>query len=232
MGKVLVGTTLAAYVMDQVDTWKAWTYNWEQVKASHPDGVDYFCAIQIDGRGMSPFWPLEDRLQEIGGTYWKFLLDDGREWVTTNNRTRHVNVGQNLVTDNACAGGYSHLLFLGADTEPPPDILPKLLELNHPLVAAYMPTYGIRGKPVDGYPFPVEAGEFSSSALLIARYVFRHIRWRWDLEDGLTDDPAYHKDARDQLGIQAYVRMDCQPRHYPMCVPGIEHRGHDMRVIR
>ena len=95
---IVVGTTMAAFVMDQEDTWASWMRNAEAVKSTHPE-VQYFVAIQVDKRGLEPFQPLLDRLAEIGGEYWTYSLDDGRTSVTTANRLRHIVVGQNLVVD-------------------------------------------------------------------------------------------------------------------------------------
>jgi hypothetical protein len=232
---VVIGTTLAAFAMDRPETWKAWTYHAEEIKASYPAGVQYFAAIQVDARGLDPFLPLLDRLQEIGGDYWTWMLDDRRTQVTTLNRLRHITTGQNLVTDFCCTADCSHLLFMAADCEPPADVLPKMLEMDYPLCAPFIPTYCIRGTPVEGrYPFPVEDAMASAAAIFIAREVFRQVRWRWDRDKGMSDDPCYHHDAKHFLGIPTFVRMDCRAKHYPECIGAVEtrHSPEAMRVHR
>ena len=228
---IVVATTLAAFVMDQPDTWQAWLRNHDAIRASHPD-VRYFAAIEIDQRGLDPFAPLLDALAGAQGDHWTFHLDDGRTEVTTANRLRHIVMGQNLATDCAVSCGASHLLFLAADLEPPPDALPKLLEVDHPMVGGEVTTYCLSGPDVDGYPFPVQRHMPTAAFVLIARPVFNVLRWRWDAEAGMSDDPAYHHDARELLGVDALVRKDCVGVHHPIRIGPVETRGHDMAVHR
>lgn len=222
---IVIGTTIASFAMSEPDAWSAWLRNAEAHIASHPDGVRHFVAIQTDARGIEPFAPLLDRLAELGGEHWVYSLDDGRDRVTMTNRWRHITVGQNLVVDyTQSIPEASHLLFLAADTGVPPDIFARMLEMGHPLVAPYIPTYGLRGRPVSGHPFPVEDVMASAAAIFIARDVFRRIRWRWDLDTGMSDDPCYHADARDLLGVPTLVRLDVQAKHYPEAIGAYETR--------
>lgn len=229
---IVVGTTLAAFVMDQEDTWASWMRNAEALQSSH-HGVKYFAAIQVDKRGLEPFQPFIDRLSQIGGEYWTYSLDDGRTSVTTANRLRHIVVGQNLVVDYSQSHpNCSHLLFLAADCMPPDDVIPKMLEMNYPLTAPFITTYGLRGPAVTSYPYPVEDAMASAAAIFIAREIFTKIRWRWDFDTGMTDDPCYHHDAKTLLGISTHVRTDVIAKHYPETIGAIETRGHDMKVVR
>lgn len=233
---IVVGTTLAAFVMDQPDTWGAWLRNASAISQSHPEGVTYFAAIEVDGRGIEPFIPLLDRMRMLAVQagvrveWWTFTLDDGRTEVTTANRLRHITTGQNLVTDYAVSSGASHLLFLAADLAPPPDVLPKLLEVDHPYVGGEVTTYCLSGPDVDGYGFPVQAHMPTAAMVLLRRDLFTRLRWRWG--EGESDDPALYRDALELHGVQALVRKDCVGRHYPDAVPAIEQRGHDMTVVR
>lgn len=218
--------------MDQPDTWEAWLRNAEAVISSHPE-VQYFAALETDARGLEPFIPLLDRLGELGGDYWEFNLNDRRTEVTTANRLRHITMGQNLVTDYCCSRpNVSHLLFMAADCMPPDDVLPRLLELNHPITAPFITTYGLRGPVVPQYPaeWGVEEAMASAAAIMINRNVFRVTRWRWDLDAGMSDDPCFHRDTNLYLGIPTYVRHDTIARHFPETIGAIETRGHDMKV--
>lgn len=228
---IVVATTLAAFVMDQPDTWQAWLRNHQAIRSSHPD-VRYFAALELDARGLDPFGPLIDLLADAGGEHWTFHLDDGRTEVTTENRLRHITLGQNLATEYAVSCGASHMLFLAADLEPPADCLPKLLEVDHPMVGGEVSTYCLSGPDVDGYPFPVQAHMPTAAFVLIAREVFNRLRWRADGEAGMTDDPCYHHDAATLLGVEALVRKDCVGIHHPIRIGAIETRGHDMAVHR
>lgn len=218
--------------MDDPDVWGAWLRTAEELRDSHPDGVTFFAAIEVDARGIAPFTALTARLDDLGGEWWTYSLDDGRTAVSTGNRLRHITTGQNLATDYAQTVGASHMLFMAADCEPPADTLPKLLEVKHPLVGGHVSTYCLTGPAVDGFPFPVEEHMATAAFVLIARDVFRRLRWRWDADTGMSDDPCLHHDALTLLGIPTYVRHDVVGRHYPDCIPGIEHRGYDLHVER
>lgn len=232
---IVIGTTLAAFVMDDESTWSAWLRNAEAIKASHPEGVRYFCAIEVDARGLEPFGPLLDALAEVGGEYWVGMLDDGRTEVTTANRLRHITAFQNLVTDYCCSlPECTHMLFLAADLEPPADCLPKLLALDHPLVGGHVPTYGLHGPTEPGYPptWGVQRHMATAAFVMLARPLFRVVRWRWDLDAGMSDDPCLEHDARTLLDVPTLVRHDCEGRHWPQSIGAVETRGHDMTVAR
>lgn len=229
---LVVGATIAAFAMDQEETWGYWLRNAEEVQRSVEDHVQYFCAIQVDARGLEPFKPLIDRLEQLGAEYWTYSLDDGRTAVTSANRIRHICFGRNLVVDYAVERQASHILYLDADCFPPFDVLPKLLEVEHPLVAGFIPTYGIVGELIPNQPFPLMDTWASAGCILAASEVFTQIRWRWNMNPPMTDDPCYYRDAKELLNIRMVVRKDVVARHYPEAIGPIETRGHNMEVIR
>jgi hypothetical protein len=243
---IVVGTTLAAFVMDQEDTWGSWIENIEEVAEHTDEEIRVFAAIEVDALGLEPFEMLLDCMAEISNTtpvrceFWTYSLDDGRTEVTTGNRLRHITTGQNLVTDYAVSEGADWLLFMAADCRPPDDVIPRMLELDHPLVAPNVPTYCLDGPKVGGLGsstayddagWDVRKHMASAAALMIHSDVFRRVRWRWDPEDG-SDDPCFHRDALEHLGIETLVRHDVTAKHYPLQVGAIETRGHDMTVYR
>lgn len=232
--------------MDNVYTWAAWCHNNREVRdrtrAELGTGteVHYFAAVEVDRRGLEPFSQLRMYFDEEPTTngrhidHWTFSLDDGRTSITTPNRLRHITMGQNLAAEYATSIGAEWLLFVAADTEIPNDIIPRLLEVNHPLVGAEIPTYCLTGPRVPGYPFPVEEQLISAACIFIRRDVFKVLRWRADPDAGMSDDPAYRHDAQTLLGIPSYVRKDCVAHHYPETIGPIETRfpGRDTRVYR
>lgn len=83
------------------------------------------------------------------------------------------------------------------------------------------------------YPREWDVQEHMNTAgfLLVQRDLFRRLRWRWDLDAGMTDDPCYHADAL-ALGVPTYVRHDVIGRHWPEQIPALEARGYDLTVAR
>jgi len=226
---IVVGTTLAAFVMDVEDTWSAWLRNAEEM--SHDYDVVYFAAIEVDSRGIDPFAPLIERLEQVNGLYYTYSIDDGRTEVTSAKRLRHICAGRNLVQDFSLERRATHVLFLDADTMAPPDAITKLLEMNHPLVGGQVDTYCLTGPPVDKYPYPVEEHMNTAGFLMVGEPLLTRLRWRWDWE--MSDDPCFHRDSLEFFGIPTYVRKDLKGLHFPQHIPPIERRGHDdMKVYR
>lgn len=226
---------MAAFVMDQPDTWGGWLVGAEELRANAEavgHEVEFFAVLEVDGRGTAPFNPLFERLLAIGGGYYTYSLDDKRTKVTGGNRILHIVTGRNILTEYAVSrSDCTHLLYLDADTTPPPDAIPRLLEVDHPLVGGDVPTYCLSGPPVPEYPFPVEEHMNTAGFLLADRSIFRAVRWRADPDLNLTDDPCFHADAL-ALGVPTYVRKDVQGSHHPPSIGPIEARGHDMTVVR
>lgn len=229
---IVVGATTAPFSMNDENSWGSWLKNAEEVKQSHPNGVSYFAALQVDKRGIDPFAPLIERLEQLGGTYWTYSLDDGRTEVTSKNRVSHICAGRNTIVDYASRNHASHILYLDADCTPPPDVLPKLLEVDYPLVAGYIHSYAIQGPLMEEYSFPVMDTWASAGCVLAAHEVYTRLRWRWDSVTGMTDDPCYYKDAFELLNVKIRVRKDVQTSHYPTILIPVDNRGHDMTVVR
>jgi hypothetical protein len=235
---IIIGTTLAAFVMDKEESWSSWMRNAELVKEEYKkyneeDAIKYFAAIQVDGRGVEPFKPFIERLEAIGGEYWTFMLDDGRTKVNMTNRLRHISFGQNVIVDYAQSHlDCTHLLYLGADCMPPDNIMEKMLEMNHPIVAPYIHTYNLKGPKVEGYPYPVMDAMATPACLLVSRDVFSKLRWRWDMDKNMSDDYCFHYDTKTYLEISTYVREDVTAKHYPEAIGAYEDRGYNLDVIR
>lgn len=250
--RIYVCTTLAAYVCDDPDTSLSWLKNAEALAVDADAlgyAVEYFVAIETDGRGMEPFAELlaamaalelrvetHTRVQDFRVNHFTFSLDDGRTEVTTSNRLRHLTMGQNICSEYAYNEGAQFMLFLAADLEPDPATFSKLIALNHPLTGGHVSTYGLDGpvvpKFIPSHRNLVRSHMATAAYVLLRRDALRVLRWRVDGEMGMTDDPCLHHDAREFHGWETYVHHGCIGRHWPECIPAIELRGHDMKVVR
>lgn len=242
---IVVGATMTAYALldpERSYLHDAWLRTAKEIQASVDDEVRFFAALQFDGRGHGLFEPVLDLLTKVGGAWWFYSLDDGRKQVTGENRGRHLCTGLNLISEYATSVGAHHLLQMAADCEPPADVLPRLLEVRSGIVAAACSTYfGDYSHPfftsepaADVYPFPVVGPPMTSVCCLIHRDVFKRLKWRWDGDLGLTDDPAYTKDGREMLGVKTLTRLDCVATHHPAAIGPVDDRypGLDMGVAQ
>src|SRR5690606_951960 len=64
----------------------------------------------------------------------------------------------------------------------------------------------------------------TAAFVLIRRDLLRKVRWRWDLDAGMSDDPCLHHDALVFHGVETLVRHDCVGRHWPEAIGPIETR--------
>lgn len=226
-----VACTIPAYKMSGDDpmSWGAWLENAQQVQDSLDEPVNYFCAIETDKRGLEPFGPLLARLEQVGGTYWTFSIDDGTETITTPTRLLRIVTGHNFCGYYAIETGSSHCLFLASDVRAPNDILPRLLELEVDCAASHITTYCLDGPRSARFPqWDVREQEVETcAAMMLSRRAFLQLKWRYDTDAGTTDDPSMCRDIREFLGEKVYSRHDCISVHYPEQVPGIEHRHTD-----
>jgi hypothetical protein len=218
-----------------------WLLHAEALRESHPDGVDFFCAIEVDARGLEPFGALLNRLDDLGGVYWTFSIDkapgfDGPQEITSGDRLVRICTGRNLAAEYALQGAYSHVLYLDTDTEPPPDALPKLLEVDRPVVFGHVPTYCLDGEWISKLPGDCRAHWSSAGFVLVKRAVLRYVRWGWDRDTGTTDDPTFARDAELigralHLDWSPVTRHDCEGRHWPPSIAPLELRGVDRSMV-
>jgi GT2 family glycosyltransferase len=226
--KILIGATAAGHKGAEAGHWLTQA---EALRAATPHAVDHFLATETQPDGLEPrLQAVEARVRALGGTVWRFMLDDGAQRIDGSNRLVRICTGRNLVIEHALRTGAEWVLFVDTDIELPPDVLVRLLEMDHPFCGFAVPSYVLSGPPVAGYGFPVQAYMNTAGAWFVHRSLFRRFRWLWDPDDGLTDDPATHRLIVDQLGVAQRNRLDVIGRHEPLVA--FEQRAADVGVRR
>jgi hypothetical protein len=85
-------------------------------------------------------------------------------------------------------------------------------------------------------PFPedAEVREHWNTAgfLLLRRDVVLDVRWGWNLDDGCTDDPWFARRVEEAGYGKTWVRHDVIGLHQPDSIIRVEHRGHDLSIVR
>lgn len=240
--EIVVGTTVPTFkALSGEDT--QWLTNAEAMVedalTAGFSGVHFFVAIEHDGRGISPFAALMERVAEVNGieggsgSYWTFSICDHSASIDGHNRLVRICTGRNLIHEFALRSGeVSHVLFLDSDLVVPGDSISKLKEMDHPIVGGDVPSYCLSGPRVRSYPFKVEEHWNTAGFLMVTREIVQRVRWRSDLHPGGTncsDDPCFANDIRDFLGYETHVRKDVVGIHKPLVE--LERRGHDLKLI-
>lgn len=172
---------------------------------------------------------MAETVRQLGGTVWNYLINETANRVTNDARLAGICAGRNLAHEYAQRDrDISHILFLDTDLQPPVDAIDRLLRLDHPVVGGHVPVYCLDGPRVEEVDGDVREHWNTAGFLLVARDVFRTVRWRWDLEADMTDDPAFAHDVR-LLGFgPTWVDHEVIGLHPPL-VP-FDQRGHDLTL--
>jgi hypothetical protein len=226
--KIVIGATAAGHKGGEAARWLTHA---EALRAATPHEVVFFFAAEMQPDGLDArLDAAAARVRALGGTVWKFMLDDGSAHIDAGTRLVRICEGRNLVSEFGLRSGAEWLLFADADIVLPPDVLVKLLEVKHPFCGFKVGAYALSGTPVAGHGFPVEIYQNTAGAWFLHRSLFRHFRWLWDLDDGLTDDPATYRLIRDHLHCEQHNRLDVHGVHGPL-LP-FERRAADTGVRR
>lgn len=238
---ILVASLIAPPFLDDQRRWGSWLRNNARIRESVPGTeVKYYCAVELDGRGLAPYEESGWLDTALGaGVYFEtFTYNSGRTQIDTNTRLKHICLGRNMISQHAIDDpNVTHIMGLDGDVKPPSDILPKLLAVDYPLVCAHIPTYCFGAPNIyinprnndQDYPasWRVQPIPLSSAgAWLVERWVFSSLRWRTDPALGMTDDPSYLYDAKHVLGIDPPIlqRTDTIAEHWPAAIGPIETR--------
>ena len=226
--KIVIGATVAGHKHQTASKWLAHA---ERLKEVTPHHLRFFLAAEMQPTGHEPrLDEISSRVIALGGDVWRFMIDDESEFITNETRIFRICQGRNLVTEFALREKADWILYLDTDITVPPDVINKLLDMKKPFCGFHVPSYCLSGENVAEFNFPVQIYQNTAGAWFMHRSVFRHFRWLWDPDDGLTDDPATYRIIRDKLGIVQYNRLDVIGIHEPLVC--FEDRKLDVAVRR
>ena len=156
---------------------------------------------------------------------WAWRTTLGTEWHPVSKfdqdqaRLRQIATARNMCIDYALLTGASHLLFIDADVIPPTDVIPKLMSLGHTLVGGIVPGRGchkdlkyIFGEEREfstGSAQVLEVRHGTCGCMMIERRVFDRIRFRYSIDQGLSEDPAYAADVLALFGEKMWLHKGC-----------------------
>ena len=235
---IIVAMTSAPHKMDGSElSWLTEIDRFREQAKARGHELQVFAALELDARGIVPFGRLVAALQRIGGAYWTYNLDDGAVRIDSANRLARICEGRNLCIEYAQRNRPADfILYLDSDVLPDRDTIDKLLavaDLGYRQVGGEVPSYVLGGERVPGVDLPLEQRSYNTAGyLLVHRDIYRRLRWRWDWDAGMTDDPCWFADARQFLGVPCIVRTDCVGRQQPEVLVPIEQRGGDLEVRR
>lgn len=151
---VVVATTIAPWKCDGRQE-LAWLDEAEDLSDSYGGAVEFFAALEVDGRGLEPYKILFDRvasLEDMGHRFasWRFAIDDNTTVTESSNRLVRICAGRNLCHEYAVRNrAVSHLLLVDSDIRIPGNAIDKLREIDHPVVGGHVPIYCLNGPKLD-----------------------------------------------------------------------------------
>ena len=247
----VIGTPLVGWKADMGEE-MSWLENAKKIAEKFPN-VKFFTALELDNRGLDPFSRLLDALKEINGDFWTYTINDMESSVTSENRWIRIETGRNLIREfaqrlrktsghhwgedcteeNVGVINYDAILYVDSDIILTSEIIEKLFEVDHPIVSADVPVYGLRGKAVSTNP-RIEEHWNTAGMLLVNSPAFYDLPWYHNTYLNLSDDPTFQSMAerlKVRIGLEnldytygmTWVRKDIKAEHKGQLLP-VENR--------
>jgi len=254
----VIGTPLVGWKADMQEEME-WLNNAEDIIAKFPN-AKFFTALELDKRGLDPFSRVIDKLKTLNGDFWTYTINDMESSVTSSNRWIRIETGRNLIREFAqrlrktsghhwgedCTEinhgviNYDAILYVDSDIILTSEIIEKLFEIDHPIVSADVPVYGLRGKAVSDNP-RVEEHWNTAGMLLVNSPAFYDLPWYHNAYLNLSDDPTFQSMAerlKMRVGLDnleetygmTWVRKDIKAEHRGNLLP-VEQRRIPSREI-
>lgn len=243
----VVGTPLVGWKADMKEE-MSWLENSKQIIEKFPN-VKFFAALELDNRGLEPFERLINSLKEVNGDFWTYTINDMETSVTSSNRWIRIETGRNLIREfaqrlrktsghhwgedcteeNIGIVNYDAILYVDSDIILTAEIIEKLFEVDHPIVSADVPVYGLKGKAVSTNP-RIEEHWNTAGMLLVNSPAFYDLPWYHNSYLNLSDDPTFQSMAERlnvRVGLEnldytygmTWVRKDIKAEHKGQLLP-------------
>lgn len=251
---MVIGTPLVAWKCEREEDMD-WLKRRHAIKEKFPN-ADFFAALEVDARGIEPFERVISALNEVGGTYWTYMINDNEEEVTSKNRWIRIETGRNLIREfaqrlrkmsNNHWGeetpqegyiNYEAVLYVDSDISLGELHIEKMLEVDHPLVGIDVPQYQLQGEMINDNP-RIEQHWNTAGMLLVNAPAYYDLVWHHNSFLNLSDDPSFQSVAERLHRInpdgtfgepwgQTWVRKDF-PAYTKPLVP-VETRNISSRV--
>ena len=237
----VIGTPLVGWKCDREED-TAWISQSVEIIKRFPNTM-FFAALELDHRGLEPFHRVIGALQQVGGVYWTYTINDMEHEVNSMNRWIRIETGRNLVREfaqrkRAISGNhwgeptpqtvvnYDAVLYVDSDVILTPDIIAAMFEVDRPLVGVHVPAYGLHGPVVNG-DSRLQEHWTTAGLLLVNSPAYYDLPWHHNSYFNLSDDPTFQNLASrlpertpegkllEPYGM-TWVRRDIQAQHMGM----------------
>ena len=241
---ILIGTPLVGWKV-QKNEHTQWILDIASIQSKFKN-AKFFAALEVDARGISEYGDFIDELKNLGIDFWTYSINDDENIVTSKNRWIRIETGRNLVREYAQRlrqiksphwgeeipqfswVNYDAVLYVDSDIYLTCEVLEKLLEIDHYMVSADVPIYGLSGEIVNTDP-RIEEHWNTAGLLLVNSPEYYDLPWYSNRYLNLSDDPTFQHLAKRLYGSLTWVRKDIQVRHMP--VQAVEQRRIEPRII-
>jgi hypothetical protein len=146
-----------------------------------------------------------------------------REFAQRLRKTSGHHWGEDCTEENLGVVNYDAILYVDSDIVLTAELIEKLFEVDHPIVSADVPAYGLRGKAVSDNP-RIEEHWNTAGMLLVNSPAFYDLPWYHNSYLNLSDDPTFQSMAerlKVRVGLEnldhtygmTWVRKDIKAEH-------------------
>ena len=221
--KFVIGTPLVGWKCDKHED-MSWLEQSHRILERFPNAM-FMAAFEVDRMfDLEKFDRVIRGLDDVGGTYWTYMINDNEKTVNAGNRLIRIETGRNLVREYAQRQeGVEAVLYVDSDTLLTPEIIEAMMEVDRALVGVHVPQYNLNGPFVNGDP-RLQEHWTTAGMLLVNAPACWDIPWHHINVRGMSDDPAFQYLASQLPYGMTWVRKDVHAQHKGHLI-AVEQRG-------